>query len=176
MFKDKRYPKLLAACKSGDIKAVEKCLSPPIFRKIFDIEALGGGPLRVAAASGHPQIVSLLISKGVRVDSREAFRWQSYRGSLGGCVYSKTPLMLASIFGHLEVAQILIAKGADVNLLANTDADFEQYCSGGRITTYPREPCDTALLLAEQFGNHNIAKLLLDCGAKPGRCKEDGWL
>ncbi len=62
--------------------------------------------------------------------------------------YSQTPLMLASDRGHLEIARALIAAGADLNVV---DTFYKNF---------------TALTAAVQKNHTEIAKLLLEKGAK----------
>jgi ankyrin repeat protein len=63
-------------------------------------------------------------------------------GRMGGM----TPLMYAAMAGHGEVAIYLLAKGADV----------EMYAFSPRVT---------ALMIASDYGQINIVKILLDAGA-----------
>ena len=57
--------------------------------------------LSVAAASGHKEIIELLIANGADVNEKSLF--------------SRTPLRGAAQKGHLEMMELLISKGADLN-------------------------------------------------------------
>ena len=175
----RRERKLIAACKSGNLRTVDRLISPTFFRRGIDVDIGKGYPLRVAAAYGHVDIVSLLIERGANANLQFSFKWVSYLASWAGTCKGKTPLMWASMFGHRKIVELLIEAGADVNALANTDADFELYSypNSDLMGGPPREPCDTALLLASQYYRHSeIVDLLKMHGAKSGRWKQDGWL
>jgi uncharacterized protein len=62
----------------------------------------GRRALELAANAGRTRAVSLLLSKGVAVDERNAYGW--------------TPLMLAAFQGQTETVRVLLAHGADRTL------------------------------------------------------------
>lgn len=170
--------KFITACELGNLKAVVRLVSPTFFRRGIDVNMFEGYPLRVAAVYGHIDVVSLLIERGAIVNLYYSFEWVSYHATMAGQCRGKTSLMLASMFGHIKIVELLIDAGADVNALANTDSDLKQYSYPNNYLMFgpPKEPCDTALLLASKYQHTDIVNLLKLHGAKSGQWKRDGWL
>lgn len=102
-------------------------------------------PLAMAAQQGHLEVVRLLLEKGAAVDAKDNDGF--------------TPLARAAqnrdglLARHLEVMKFLLAKGANPNTLG-----FAPFGDG-----------KTALQVAEEQGNTEVAELLREAGAKKNR-------
>lgn len=80
--------------------------------------------LHAAARGGNPDIVALLLSKGLDVNARNARR---------DALSLVTPLHYAALYCHAEVIELLLAHGADVHAQdadGNTPLQFvKEYCT-----------------------------------------------
>jgi uncharacterized protein len=94
----------------------------------------------------RPDILQLLIEKGARVNSQNAF--------------GKTPLMYAIQFGNLNAVKILVEHHADVNLA--TFPTLEPSCDQGGIRAGNRTP----LMYAAWHSNDAVMKYLIAHGAR----------
>ncbi|HXI85189.1 MAG TPA: ankyrin repeat domain-containing protein [Verrucomicrobiae bacterium] len=65
-----------------------------------------------AANDGHPEIVTLLLSKGANINARDGD--------------GNTPLHLSAVHGRKEVINVLLAKGADTHLKNNAGQTPDQ--------------------------------------------------
>ncbi len=90
------------AASNGDIRTVELFLARGgNVNAIKQNTYAGETALQLASASGHIEVVRLLLSKGARVDHKQ----------LSGA----TALLLASQQGNVEIMRLLLNKGANVN-------------------------------------------------------------
>ncbi|ORY14873.1 ankyrin repeat-containing domain protein [Clohesyomyces aquaticus] len=121
-----------------------------------------------AASGGYEDIVSLALQKGASVNA-------GFRGSLG-C----HTLVGAARNGHEKIVRQLLLKGADPNILARANI-LSKAAYGGWIgisrvliehgaSPRRRRGClwsTTPLSIAVSRGHHQLAQILLDCGAEP---------
>ncbi len=99
-------------------------------------------PLAMAAQQGHIGVVRLLIEKGAVVDAKDSDGFTP----LARAAQNRTGLLAR----HLEVMKFLLSKGANPNTLGFT----------------PLTDGKTALQLAEEQGNTEVAELLREAGAR----------
>lgn len=122
--------------------------------------------LMLAARSGHPEIVKLLLERGANDDK------------------GKSAMLLATMRGHLDIVQLLLDHHADINLsddngyttlslaveCENLDMLTLLYERGAHINTPSsvRDSDDgwTALFFAIETGNLDIIRFLLERSAK----------
>ena len=81
------------------------------------IDKYGNQPIHLAAESGDPESVKILIGAGAKAD-------------IQGGPYLSQPIHEAARAGHAEVVQALLAAGADVNAPNNhgvTPLDLASY-------------------------------------------------
>ena len=106
----------------------------------------------VAARSGVPDAVALLLAHGAEVDAHDGW-------------YGETPLMLAVNQNYSDVAKILIDHGADVNATSTT---FDFAWRAGPDATRPFQPPEggfTPLFFAARQDAIESGKLLIASGA-----------
>ncbi|KAF6801083.1 NACHT and ankyrin domain protein [Colletotrichum sojae] len=105
-----------------------------------------GASLHIASRNGFPDIVRLLLQRGVDPNSQvhpEKRHPYGFRG-----VFDQTSLQEASAEGHLEIVQLLLERGASVNQ-RNSD-----------------DPYDTSAIDHASAGGHvDVVHLLLQHGA-----------
>src|SRR5207245_5771861 len=109
-------------------------------------------PVMVAARSGYPDVVELLLAKGADVNARAA------RG--------QTALMWAVAQKHPEVVKVLLAHGADVQARSDVWSEVMAVPPHG-YPDYNRaipHGGDTALLFAARGGDPPSARLLVAAG------------
>jgi len=99
--KGSKVPEFHLAAYLGDTEKLKKCLQDGM--DINSQEDFCCTALHLAANSGKKDIVEFLISKGAKVDARDAL-------GLG-----VTPLYYAAMHNYEDIADLLLAKGADVN-------------------------------------------------------------
>ncbi len=92
---------ILAAIRSGDLKAVEARLAAAP-KSVMAKDFTGHTALHYAANSGRARIAALLLAKGADPNALN--------------IEGRSPLHLAAMRCFLEVAKVLIAKGAKINL------------------------------------------------------------
>jgi ankyrin repeat protein len=113
----------------------------------------GETPLMVAARSGYPSVVGLLIGKGANVEAR---------GTRG-----QTALMWAASQKHADVVKVLLANGANVHARSDRQSMVQAVTPHGYLP-YNRDipfGSDTALLYAARSGDVASTKLLVAAGA-----------
>ncbi|KFM83143.1 Ankyrin repeat and KH domain-containing protein 1, partial [Stegodyphus mimosarum] len=128
--------------------------------------------LTLAAAGGHEELVSLLLSRGADIEHRDKKGF--------------TPLMLAASAGHAGVVEILLNNAAEIEAQSERTKDtaLSLAATGGRYEVVEilltrgankehRNLSDyTPLSLAASGGYVNIIKLLLNHGAEiNARCR-----
>ncbi|HYD95784.1 MAG TPA: ankyrin repeat domain-containing protein [Noviherbaspirillum sp.] len=99
---------LMIACFMGNRPAVEALLA-----KGVEVNRPDWTPLHYAAASGHNDIVQLLLEKSAYIDAESPNR--------------TTPIMMAARGGHILTVKLLLDEGADATLkndLGMTAIDF----------------------------------------------------
>jgi ankyrin repeat protein len=131
----------------------------------------GSTALIYSSEEGQLQTVNLLLNAGARTNIRDDWGW--------------TALLYAAARGDMDIVKSLIDHGADVNIVTAyypTDIGPPR----GQLFTNrvkallgfdifaPQEQAWTALILAAEFGQKDIAKVLLDAGANPHVCGMDG--
>ena len=110
---------------------------------------LGASPIRVAAVSGHVELVELTLMHGGEVDLSKA----SY-SSASGC----TPLHCASSNHHVEVCQLLLRCRTNLWLLATR----RQLRALTRFVSSVREKREILLARMDE-GHLSAASLVLEC-------------
>jgi ankyrin repeat protein len=145
---------LMLAIKTGDIPIVQMLINASANVNTVEKEH-NQTPLMYAAAAkkNASEMVTLLLAKGADVKPRElSYDWPSQISQEPRAQYHPvgglTALLYAARDGCYECVEALIKAGADVNV--------------------PTPEGVTPLLIALDNDNDDIAKLLLDHGAKPG--------
>lgn len=88
---------LMIACFKGNKRAVEALLA-----KGAEVNRPGWTPLHYAAASGHNDIVRLLLDRSAYIDAESPNK--------------TTPMMMAARGGHIMTVKLLLDEGADATL------------------------------------------------------------
>lgn len=151
------------ACKDGDYGYVEKMLK--LNRAFTEAKnARGETGLMHAAEEGHKNIVSILIKKGVYINTRDKDGY--------------TALIWAADAGNSDMMELLIKKGADINMLydnrtlliaAAIDGQKEMaelIIRNGADVNVKNDYGRTALDYATVYGHKDIADLLIKNGAE----------
>jgi ankyrin repeat protein len=145
---------LMLAIKGGELPIVRMLIQAGANVNTVEKEHHQTPLMYVAAAKKNAgEMVKLLLSKGADVKPRELYYdWPTQISQEPRVLYHPTggltALLYASRDGCYECVEALIAGGADVNV--------------------PTPEGVTPLLIALDNDNNDIAKLLLDHGAKPG--------
>jgi ankyrin repeat protein len=138
---------------------------------------LFGTALQAAAHSGSVEVVEMLLDHGAEINANTG--------------YYGTALCAASGSGHMDVMRLLIAKKADVNITGGLFEDSAlhhaaEHCevdavrllleNGAYIDTRNNSGCTPLLGAASAAQNDasDTASLLLEYGANPNACDEDG--
>jgi ankyrin repeat protein len=132
-----KTPLLLAAANDGSSATVKLLLDRGA--------TLEDQALVSAAAAGDLASIKLLLDKGASVNAKDPA--------------GLTPLMYASGNGNLKAVELLLSKGADVNAISGEAFDTVKHgpIALGRLT---------ALALCAPAGGADVARALLDAGAK----------
>jgi hypothetical protein len=138
MFTPKDIDTILLAAARGDVATVHAFLEGGM--PLVAANHPGDTALGRAVASGHPEVVRILLGRGGDVNARDANGY--------------TPLINAAIFGHAEVARVLLQGGADPHFRAHS-----HLFRGNRTTT--------ALEQARGNGQQEVVELLLQAGVEP---------
>lgn len=109
-----------------------------------------------AAAEGHADVVAELIEFGA-----------DFRKTLES---GFTPLLFAARGGHLGVARVLVAAGVDPAQRVNPSANWRLVGYGAKL-----RPGATAVHVAVENGNFELAAFLLDAGVDPNAAGEMGY-
>ena len=127
--------------------------------------------LMTAARTGSPEVIELLLAHGALVDARDP-------------EYQQTALMIAARENHPEAVATLVRYGAEVNAHTRLGPMIVHIppCKGtgcgsegvginrsgvpDRGERYEQKGGMTALLYAAREGNTEVARILLDAGAK----------
>jgi ankyrin repeat protein len=114
-----------------------------------------------AARTGSPEVVKLLLARGVDPNAKEAAN-------------DETALMWAATENHAEVAQALIAAGAELNARSKgLEYKTDRFGLEGVLTVLPRGSW-TPLMYAARQGSVETARVLGDAGAQLNLTDPDG--
>jgi ankyrin repeat protein len=137
---------IIASAYPGNLQSIRLLLAKGADPKAVD-EA-GDGPLGNAAGAADLEMQKELLATGASVNERS---------SRGGSLRGLTPLMRAAGANCVECVRLLLAHGSDVNAVSNearvVKAGLQEH---GRLTP---------LLMAVEWGNQELIRLLLDKGA-----------
>lgn len=144
---------LMVAIRNGDVEIVEMLVDAGANVNAVE-QVQDQTPLMWAAASTQnaAEMVRILLANGADVDARARFTdWPSQMTSEPRAQYHAygglTPLLYAARGGCLECVEALLDAGADIDL--------------------PTPEGVTALMVALDNDNNDVAKLLVDRGANP---------
>ena len=119
----------------------------------------GSTPLDCAVQGGHKEIIELLITAGADVNARDVGEWGPLHMAVKLGHTGFGPRSPAKIIASQEIAELLIAAGADVN------AEIEIAGATGQ----------TPIDLADLHARTDIAELLRKHGGKTG-LKRHWWI
>ena len=134
------YMALYYAARAGDELLVKALLERGAPVDAPDVDSAGevslqavdfDSPLQAAAASGHTEIVKILLAHKPWVDHR--------------CCDGPAALGMAAKEGHLEIVELLLAAGADPTI--------QSYCG-------PNAPLCTPVGAARAAGHEDVARVL----------------
>jgi ankyrin repeat protein len=123
-------------------------------------DCAGQSPLYHACATGHSEIVKLLLENGADINSTR------------NCEEGPTPLHAAIRGGHLDVVNVLL----DSNVNINHDIRYQYYNPIVFLLLGSLSP--RPLALAAKHGHVDIVKRLLEHGAEfypPDSCRVSPW-
>ncbi len=163
---------LMIAAKEGQVERVRELVAAEA--DVNRANANGGTPLMYAALGGNAEIVRMLLDNGATVNATADNRWSA--------------LMIASAKGYVQIAELLLDRGADTNLqdvyrwTPVMRAAYENRIDMVRLLL--RQPgVDvnrageneiTALHLAASQGYSDIARILIEHGARPDARDAEG--
>lgn len=124
------------------------------------------------------EVVELFLKAGMDVDAHKIYGDESREDTLFS---SETPLIQASSLGNMRLVRLFIEHGADVNaqngrkgglspLMYATMAGQGEVATyllakGADVDMYSWSNSMTALMIASDYGQINLVKILLDAGA-----------
>lgn len=167
ILEDSRQSPVVAPSPSSTLPSPQSVIPTALLDFTFVDDINGRTSLHEAAIAGKLYLVKICLEKGVALATAD--------------VYGRQPLHYAAINGHADVCQLLLASGADPTI-----ADLDGYSSiiysvtNGKVDVVRtfidqgvsfETPALTnedlnPLSLACQFGHEDIARLLLQRGAK----------
>jgi ankyrin repeat protein len=155
---------MIKAAHRGDIATVKSLLAKGANLNATMAES-GWTALMLASGEGHSEVVTFLLTKGAKVNTRDSTENTALiRAAVNGKTeivelllasgaavnlkgnWGRTALMLAAQYGYSDIVRALLAHGADVNLKG--------------------ELGDTALSRATDNGHTETIRILKDAGAK----------
>ena len=162
----KKETALHLAVKASNLPATNTLLKGQGRLCISFADSYGQEPLHHAARVRNMEIVDLLISTGAHISSKNAFGWK--------------PLHIAVAYGSLPIVTHLLKLGASIedrlsptNLKQSQTQSFVEdgYWAEAR---WPF-PGSRSLHLAIEFGHDEIARYLIDQGARIEPTCAEGW-
>jgi cytohesin len=139
------------AVRDGDGDRVQTLLGETADLSLPDEE--GNTLLHVAAARGHDSVATLLVEKGVAIDSRNE--------------KGETPLHLAAGMGDYETVRLLVEHGADVTVAGN--AGWTPLHQAAELRNLEMAQMQKAFGLESTYNwkrdNEQVAEFLIEHGA-----------
>lgn len=150
----------------GNIRAFRKIAKSQGNPGLEAVAPDGGTPLYLAALNGHEELVKLLLSHDVSVNTTTN--------------YGQTPLHGAASDGHLGIIKLLFEKGADVNakqselsVLDNVTLIRNQDCIDYLRSVGARSFSDNSIFAAAAVGDIEAVSRFLRAGANPNSVLND---
>ena len=150
----------------GNIRAFRKIANSQGNPGLEAVAPDGGTPLYLAALNGHEELVKLLLSHDVSVNTTTND--------------GQTPLHGAASDGHLGIIKLLFEKGADVNakqselsVLDNVTLIRNQDCIDYLRSVGARSFSDNSIFAAAAVGDLEAVSLFLRAGANPNSVLND---
>ena len=150
----------------GNIRAFRKIAKSQGNPGLEAVAPDGGTPLYLAAANGHEELVKLLLSHDVSVNTTTN--------------YGQTPLHGAASAGHLGIIKLLFEKGADVNakqselsVLDIVTLNRNQDCIDYLRIVGARSFSDNSIFAAAAAGDLEAVSRFLRAGANPNSVLND---
>jgi len=150
----------------GNIRAFRKIANSQGNPGLEAVAPDGGTPLYLAALNGHEELVKLLLSHDVSVNTTAN--------------YGQTPLHGAASDGHLGIIKLLFEKGADVNakqselsVLDNVTLIRNQDCIDYLRSVGARSFSDNSIFAAAAVGDLEAVSRFLRAGANPNSVLND---
>ena len=150
----------------GNIRAFRKIAKSQGNPGLEAVAPDGGTPLYLAALNGHEELVKLLLSHDVSVNTTTN--------------YGQTPLHGAASDGHLGIIKLLFEKGADVNakqselsVLDNVTLIRNQDCIDYLRSVGARSFSDNSIFAAAAAGDLEAVSRFLRAGANPNSVLND---